>query len=120
MLENPCVNPLGDGSADNVVLARNEVMSNSCHWHAFPPSPRGLPIVQLAIDDLAALSSGNVGAHRGQDARNEGSSGPSSNENNTCIISFVLTLPLTSLSMTRSCWASGNPTGITILPPALS
>jgi hypothetical protein len=23
-------------------LARNEVISNSCHWHAFPPSPRTL------------------------------------------------------------------------------
>ena len=45
----------------------------------------------------------NVSDHRGQDARNAGSSGPSSNENNTRIISVVLTLPLTSLSMTRSC-----------------
>jgi hypothetical protein len=23
-------------------LARNEVISNACHWHAFPPSPRTL------------------------------------------------------------------------------
>jgi hypothetical protein len=23
-------------------LARNEVISNPCHWHAFPPSPRTL------------------------------------------------------------------------------
>jgi hypothetical protein len=41
-------------------------------------------------------------AHGGQDARNAGSSGPSSSENKTCIISFVLILPFTSLSTTTS------------------
>ena len=92
------------------------------HWHTFPPSPR-LSLGHLGRhcdDDLTTLSFWKVGDHRGQDARTTGSSGPSSNENNTCIISFVLTFPFMSLSMTRSCWASGSPTGITILPPALS
>ena len=78
-------------------------MSNPCHQHASRPSAPCLPIGHLAMGDLAALSSENVGDHCGQDARNVGSSGPSSNENNTCIISFVLTLPFMSLSMTRSC-----------------
>jgi hypothetical protein len=55
-----------------------------------------------------------------QDARNAGSSGPSSNENKTCIISFVLILPLASLSTTTRFWASGSPTGTTILAPDLS
>jgi hypothetical protein len=38
----------GDGEADIrkaemlMFLARNEVISNRCHWHAFPPSPRTL------------------------------------------------------------------------------
>ena len=72
------------------------------------------------LGDLATSSSGNVSDFRGQDARNAGSSGPSSNENKTCIISFVLILPLTSLSTTTSFWASGSPTGITILAPDLS
>ena len=36
------------------------------------------------------------------------------------MISFVLTLPLMSMSTMRSCWASDRPTGITIRPPALS
>ena len=62
------------------------------------------------LGDLATSSSGNVGDHHGQDARNAVSSGPSSNENNTCIISFVLTLPFMSLSATTSFWASGSPT----------
>src|SRR5215471_7368534 len=59
-------------------------------------------------------------AHLDQDARNAGWSDPSSSENNTGIISFVLTLPFGSFSATTSCWAPGRPTGITILPPALS
>jgi hypothetical protein len=91
-------------------LARNEVVSKPCHWHTFPPSPR-LSLGHLGRhcdDDLTTLSFRKVGDHRGQDARTTVSSGPSSNENNTCIISFVLTFPFMSLSMTRSCWASGR------------
>src|SRR5215470_19310580 len=60
------------------------------------------------------------GDHLDQDARNAGWSDPSSTENSTGIISFVLTLPFGSFSATTSCWAPGRPTGITILPPALS
>ena len=78
------------------------------------------PTPSSLIDDPENCVARNVGAHGGQDARNAGSSGPSSNENKTCIISFVLILPLTSLSTTTRCWASGNPTGITILAPDLS
>jgi hypothetical protein len=65
--------------------------------------PRLAARATLGMDDLAALSSGNIGDDRGQDARNVGSSGPSSNENNTCMISFVLILPFMSLSATTSC-----------------
>ena len=92
------------------LLARTEVISKTCHCHAFPPR----------MDDPATLSPGIVGDHLDQDARNAVWSGPSSAENNTCITSFVLTLPFMSLSTTTSRCASGNPTGITILPPALS
>src|ERR1700722_4938899 len=62
----------------------------------------------------------HLGAHLDQDARIAGWSGSSSNENNTPIISLVVTLPFKSFSATTSCWALGRPTGITILPPALS
>src|SRR5215470_12844658 len=55
-----------------------------------------------------------------QDARNAGWSDPSSTEKSTGIISFVVTLPFGSFSTTTSCWAPSRPTGITILPPALS
>ena len=58
--------------------------------------------------------------HLCQDARNAGSSDPSNCENNTGIISFIVNLPRKSFSATTSCWASGRPTGTTILPPALS
>src|SRR6516162_8074287 len=64
------------------------------------------------------LSAG--GDHLDQDARNAGWSDPSSTENSTGIISFVMTLPFRSFSTTTSCWAPSRPTGITILPPALS
>ena len=60
------------------------------------------------------------GDHLDQDARNVGCSDPSSTENSTGIISFVVTLPFKSFSTTTSCWAPSRPTGITILPPALS
>jgi hypothetical protein len=88
-------------------------------FHATPRLGRekrdeySVPVQYIAItpaeflpDKTVTLSSGNVSDHRGQDARNAGSSGPSSNENNTGMISFVLTLPLMSLLMTRSCWAT--------------
>jgi hypothetical protein len=52
----------------------------------------------------------------GHDARNTASSDSSSRENNTGIISFIVNLPLNSFSARTSCWASGRPTGITILP----
>ena len=55
-----------------------------------------------------------------QDIRSDGWSAPSSSENSTGMISFVAILPFTSFSAKTSCWASGRPTGITILPPALS
>ena len=59
-----------------------------------------IPSLPLApLRDLATSSSD----HHGQDARNAVSSGPSSNENNTCMISFVLTLPFMSLAATTSC-----------------
>src|SRR5690348_15028104 len=61
-----------------------------------------------------------VGDRLDQDARNADSSDSSSTENSTGIISFVVTLPFKSLSTTTSCCASSRPTGITILPPALS
>jgi hypothetical protein len=38
-------------------LARNEVISNSCHWHAFPPSPR-------TLWELTQRSSAKAGGHR--------------------------------------------------------
>src|SRR5215472_1860030 len=60
------------------------------------------------------------GNHLDQDARNAGWSDPSSSENSTGIISFVVTLPFRSFFTTTSCWAPNRPTGITILPPALS
>src|SRR5215467_2277366 len=60
------------------------------------------------------------GNHLDQDARNAGWSDPSSTENSTGIISFVVTLPFRSFSARTSCWAPGRPTGMTILPPALS
>ena len=41
--------------------------------------------------------------HLNHDARNANSSGSSSTENNTGIISFVVTLPFKSLSTTTSC-----------------
>jgi hypothetical protein len=44
-----------------------------------------------------------VGDHLDQDARNADSSDPSSTENSTGIISFVVTLPFKSLSTTTSC-----------------
>src|SRR5262249_1687407 len=64
--------------------------------------------------------SGQYGHHDGQDARNAGWSDPSSTENSTGIISFVVTLPFKSFSTPTSGWAPSRPTGITILPPALS
>ena len=57
---------------------------------------------------------------RNHDARNAAWSGSSSRENNTGIISFIVNLPFKSFSARTSCWASGRPTGITILPPDLS
>src|SRR6516162_7293218 len=60
------------------------------------------------------------GDYLDQDARNAGWSDPSSAENSTGIISFVVTLPFGSFSTTTSCWAPSRPTGITILPPALT
>jgi hypothetical protein len=38
-------------------LARNEVISKSCHWHDFPPSPR-------TLWELTQRSSGKAGGHR--------------------------------------------------------
>ena len=111
-----------DQSADNFI------MTDSAHCRKRP--------------DVQALISGEVqavGEHGGarsrgcaakgwvrglsrscQDGRNAVWSDPSSNENKTCITFLVLILPLTSFSTRTSCWASGNPTGSTILPPALS
>ena len=68
-------------------------------------------------NDLQLLAGSD---HLDQDARNAGWSNSSSTENSTGIISFVVTLPFRSFSATTSCWALGRPTGITILPPALS
>src|SRR5689334_1082395 len=53
---------------------------------------------------------------RSHDGRNAASSDSSSRENITGIISFIVNLPLKSFSARTSCWASGRPTGITILP----
>jgi len=44
-----------------------------------------------------------LGDHLDQDARNAGWSDPSSTENSTGIISFVVTLPFRSFSATTSC-----------------
>src|SRR6516165_7622511 len=54
------------------------------------------------------------GNHLDQDARNAGWSDPSSTENSTGIISFVVTLPFRSFSTTTSCWAPSGPTGIAV------
>ena len=62
---------------------------------ARPPQP------VVLVESLSNLGDQNF--RRAQDGRNASSSGPSSNENNTCIISFVLTLPFMSFSITRSC-----------------
>jgi hypothetical protein len=43
-------------------LARNEVISNPCHWHAFPPSPR-------TLWELTQRSSAKAGGHRRADER---------------------------------------------------
>jgi hypothetical protein len=72
------------------------------------------------ISDRQRVRLGNLDNHLCQDARNAGSSDPSNCENNTGIISFIVNLPRKSFSATTSCWASGRPTGISILPPALS
>ena len=75
---------------------------------------------EVLTDDFAPVNLYETMPLRGQDGRNVGSSDPPSSENSTGIISFVLTLLFKSFSATTSCWASGRPTGITILPPALS
>ena len=51
-------------------LARNEVISNACHWHAFPPSPRTLwELTQIRpkqrLLELIASGSINPGMTRG-------------------------------------------------------
>ena len=51
------------------------------------------------------------GDHLDQDARNAGWSDPSSTENSTGIISFVMTLPFRSFSTTTSCCAPSRRPG---------
>ena len=74
---------------DNVQLFSGlSVRMSYTHWHAFPlPEKSATIVVRCAENSLI---------------------GSSSNENKTCIISFVLILPLTSLSTTTSFWASGQ------------
>src|SRR5262245_26492835 len=57
----------------------------------------------LAFYAPIIFSSEAVGDHLDQDARNAGWSDPSSTENSTGIISFVVTLPFRSFSATTSC-----------------
>jgi hypothetical protein len=93
--------------------------------HARPAAATALrPTVSLAdksaLPPYSKAKRSDKSAISDQDIRNEGWSAPSSSENSTGIISFVAILPFKSFSARRSCWASGKPTGTTILPPALS
>ena len=71
-------------------------------------------IGKKADAEVRPTFSGQHRHHDGQDARNAGWSDPSSTENSTGIISFVVTLPFKSFSTTTSCWAPSKPTGIMI------
>jgi hypothetical protein len=62
--------------------------------------PRSL---NTALTCWAAGKRSDIVFHLDQDARNADSSDPSSTENSTGIISFVVTLPFKSLSPTTSC-----------------
>src|SRR6516225_2743088 len=94
-----------------------------CKFGAFPSdagNQRTFCVYRSINSENRSATQRRFGDHLDQDARNAGWSDPSSTENSTGIISFVMTLPFRSFSTTTSCCAPSRPTGITILPAGLS